>query len=172
MKNLTSLVVVALMLMMSSNTSFSQTVNQGAWMAGGSLGFSTWKYKDDDNSFTWLKFGPNLGYYVIDDLGVGLNMDFVRYSYDGELIDADSYISPFIRYYFIDGFFGEVALGLELDEGGGSIFSVNAGYSWFLNNAVAIEPQLFLDIYGNEGDSDDYTEFGLLINLQIFLNRE
>ena len=172
MKNLTALLVLAIMLCLGSNNLQAQTVNQGAWMAGGSLGFSTWKYKDADASYSWLKFGPNVGYYVIDDLGVGLNMDFVRYSYDGELLDADSYLSPFVRYYITDGFFGEVSLGLELDEGGGTLFSIAAGYSWFLNNSVAIEPQLFFDIYGNEGDEDDYNEFGLLINFQIFLNRE
>ena len=171
MKNFSAILVVALLFAMSSTNLQAQTVNQGAWMAGGSLGFSTWKYKDDDNSYTWFKFGPNVGYYVIDDLAVGLDLDFVSLSYNGNS-NSTFYLSPFVRYYIADPFFAQVSLGLELEEGGGSLFSVGVGYSWFLNNAVAIEPMLFLDLYGNDGDANDYTEFGLLVNLQIFLNRE
>jgi len=171
MKNLTSLLVIALMLAMSSTNLNAQTVNQGAWMAGGSLGFSTYKYKGEDKSYTWFKFAPDVGYYVIDDLGVGLELDYVSISYNGNS-NSSFYFNPFVRYYVTDPFFAQVSLGLELEEGGGSLFSLSAGYSWFLNNSVAVEPRLFFDIYGNEGDEYDYNEFGLLVSLQIFLNRE
>src|SRR5688572_5203669 len=49
----------------------AQTVNSGAWMVGGTVGFNSVKSDGDDNSETWFNMSPDVAYYIIDDLAIG-----------------------------------------------------------------------------------------------------
>ena len=148
----------------------AQSVNQGAWMIGGTAGFASQKFKDADESTTFLDISPLAGYYVIDNLAVGLGVSFTSVSFDGESTSTTS-LSPFARYYVFNPFFLQAGVDLGLDEGAGTAFTAALGYSWFLNNSVAIEPALFYSSYGAEGDANDYSIFGLSIGVQAFLGR-
>ncbi|KAF5033826.1 Outer membrane protein beta-barrel domain protein [anaerobic digester metagenome] len=79
------------------------------------LGFSTITFKSDDNNdgdsetlnYNCFNFTPKFGYFVIDNLALGLDMnigmssmkesnEFFEYSSNGILLSA----GPFLRYYF------------------------------------------------------------------------
>jgi outer membrane protein len=170
MKNFTKATLSLVAVLCFTQLSLGQTVNQGAWMVGGSAGFSSMKFKDADNSLSTIVLNPNLGYFIADDLAIGLDVGFVSQSFDGES-ESTFGLGPSIRYYVTDPIYVTVGANLELDEGGGTTIVAGVGYSWFLNNSVAIEPELFLNLYNNDGDISDYTIFGLSIGVQAFAGR-
>jgi len=61
---------------------------------------------------------------------------------------------------------------LFTDEGSTTL-NLGVGYSWFLNNAVAIEPMVQYNIYSaaDDGVFSDYSRFGFNIGVQAFLGR-
>ncbi len=76
-----------------------------------SMGFSTVKYKsdaesyaDDQNNVSAIKFAPRIGYMIIDNLALGmdLNLSFTTLKYDDDdKTTFNSYrFGPFARYYF------------------------------------------------------------------------
>lgn len=144
----------------------AQTVNQGAWMVGGSAQLDISKVKDADESTTQWELSPALGYYVIDDLAIGLGLSL----YDlGDAFETQAAVGPFVRYYVADPIFLEAGADLELNEGGGTTIGARLGYSWFLNTGVAIEPALYFQSYSS--DAFDITSFGLSIGIQAFAGR-
>lgn len=75
----------------------SQWVGQGAWMIGGDVSFSSYKVEDADESVTSFVFSPTVGYFVIDDLAVGLGIDYRSRTFDGDT-DSQTTLSPAVRY--------------------------------------------------------------------------
>lgn len=150
----------------------AQAVGQGAWMVGGSASFSSTKLKDANESSTEFILNPNLGYFIADDLAIGL----------GLTLDSDSpaigesttnfALGPFIRFYFVDAIFAQAGLGLGLGDLEYTDIDLGIGYSWFLNNSVAIEPRLFYKIHGEDGDANDANTFGLSVGIQAFAHHE
>jgi hypothetical protein len=171
MKGLTKITFVLVGFLCISQLANTQTVGKGAWMVGGSAGFSSLKFKDADNSTTTIAIQPTLGYFFADDLAVGLGVSFVNTSFDGNSNSSTS-LGPFVRYYVTDPIFIQVGAELGLDEGAGTLIGAAVGYSWFLNNGVAVEPALFFNINNNDGDVQDYTVFGLSIGIQAFAHHD
>ena len=149
----------------------AQTVGKGAWMVGGAAGFTSSKFKDADNSTTTVIIAPNLGYFIADDLALGLGVGFVSTSFNGNS-NSSFNLGPFARYYVTEPIFVQVGADLGLDEGAGTTIGASVGYSWFLNNGVAVEPALFFNIFNNDGDAGDFTIFGLSIGVQAFVHHE
>jgi hypothetical protein len=179
MKLFTRTSLVAIAMLSFAGFLSAQTVNQGAWMLGGSVGFSSLKVKDAENSTTYFNLSPNVGYYIIDDLAIGARINFLSISEDGDS-ESNFGFGPFVRYYVTDPIFLQVGYDLEaavLDwnlflGGEGSTLHAAVGYSWFLNSGVAIEPSLYLNLYSGDGDFDaDYTRFGLNVGVQAFAGR-
>ena len=139
-------------------------------MAGGSVGFSSEKYKDADASYTYVTIAPNVAYYFMNDFAFGLSVNFSSTSFDGNSTSS-TFLGPYLRYYVTNPIFVAVGANFGLDDGAGTAFGASVGYSWFLNSAVAIEPQLFFNSYNNDGDINDSNEFGLSIGVQAFLGR-
>lgn len=159
----------------------AQTVNSGAWMLGGSLGFNSIKTDGDDNSETYFNISPNVGYYIINNLAIGARINYLSYSYDGDS-ESQFGFGPWARLYVVNSLFAQVGVdfgstGMDffslLADEGSSTLNFGIGYSWFLNNSVAIEPQLQYSIYSGDEDSflADYTKFGFNIGVQAFLGR-
>ena len=176
----TTLVVTTLL---SFNYGLSaQTVGEGAWMIGGSAGFNSIKYADDDNSTTLFNLSPNLGYFIIDDLAIGLRASLYSESYDGDS-ESQFGIGPWARFYVVNNLFAQG--GIDFGPSQFDLFSwfsgegstnihLGVGYSWFLNNSVAIEPILLFNSFTGDEDLEegDYTRFGLNISVQAFLHHE
>jgi outer membrane protein len=176
-KSLVTLILLAGLFQMAS----AQTVNSGAWMLGGSVGFNSIKTDGDDNSETYLNISPNVGYYIMNNLAIGARINYLSYSYDGDS-ESQFGFGPWARYYFINSLFAQAGVdfgstGMDffsiLADEGSSTLNFGIGYSWFLNNSVAIEPQLQYSIYSGDEDGflADYTKFGFNIGVQAFLGR-
>ena len=154
-----------------SQLASGQTVGQGAWMIGGSAGLDIDNPKPDgfESTTSWF-LSPVLGYFIADDLAIGTGLSIADSGFEGS--DVSFLLGPFARYYFTDPIFVQVGGLFNLNEGGGSAIGVSVGYSWFLNNGLAIEPALYFNSYGNEGDALDGTSFGLSIGIQGFLHHD
>lgn len=156
--------------LLAAQTVSAQTVSKGAWMIGGTAGFSSTKFKSSDNSVSMLNISPSIGLYVIDDLAVGLGLSYASVSFDGDSESSTS-LSPFVRYYVVNPIFLQAGVDLGLDEGSGMAVNAALGYSWFLNDNVAIEPQLFYQNFNRDGEVGDFSTFGLAIGIQAFIGR-
>lgn len=152
------------------STSQAQTVNKGAWMIGGHVNFDSEKEKDADASATYLEISPAAAYFIMDNLAVGLGVSYAKYSFDGEEILSTTSLTPGVRYYVYDAVFAQLQYSLGLGDGDNNAFTASAGYSWFLNNSVAIEPALNFSLISGD---DDYSasNFGLSIGVQAFIGR-
>jgi len=171
MKSLMKLTLAMVGFLCMTQMVSAQTVGKGAWMVGGSAGFSVQKFKDADESTTFIGLNPTLGYFIADDLAIGLGIGFNSVSFDGNSSSTFN-LGPFVRYYVTDPIFIQVGANLGLDEGAGTSFGAQVGYSWFLNNGVAIEPALFFTSFGNDGDALDYSVFGLSVGVQAFAHHD
>ena len=160
----------------------AQTVNKNAWMLGGTMGFNSIKTEGNDTSEIWFNLSPNVGYYITNDLAIGARFSLFAYSYGGS-VNYQVGVGPWARYYFINSLFAQA--GMDFGSAGFDFFSFNAdggsttihmgiGYSWFLNNSVAIEPSLQYSIYSADEDGllADYTRFGFNIGVQAFIGRD
>jgi len=90
----------------SGNSWYSEGLNPGAGLFN--LGFSTVKDLDDDEidaKFAAFNFQPRIGYFVIDNLAIGLDLmaGIVR---EKDPDDSDTWTvttlgaGPFVRYYY------------------------------------------------------------------------
>lgn len=175
MKTINNVLATALCLMglLFTVQSQAQTVNAGAWMVGGLAGFESSKADGDDDATNTILINPNIGYFVIDNLGIGLNLGFANVSH-GDFSSTGLGVGPYARYYVFQGLFPQVGIMYNStkfeDEDAVTSTDINlgVGYSFFLNNSVAVEPMLGYTI----GGGDDKTNtFGLMIGVQAFLGR-
>ena len=152
----------------------AQAVGQGAWMVGGSAGFESESFKDIDGSQTTIRFAPNLGYFIADDLAIGLALTVESFSpLDDDFESVTNFaLGPFVRFYFADAIFAQAGVNLGLGDFEFTEFQVGVGYSWFLNNSVAIEPMLFYRSHGVDDPGIDSSVIGLSIGVQAFLDHE
>jgi hypothetical protein len=171
MKNLMKFTFTLVAFLFMSQMLTAQAVGQGAWMVGGSAGFQSLKYKDADESTTFIDLSPNLGYFIADDLAIGLALSLSSVSSDGESF-TDFGLGPFVRFYFADAIFAQAGVNLGLGDNEFTEFQVGVGYSWFLSDGVAIEPMLFYNSHSVDGDTFDYSTFGLSIGVQAFANHD
>lgn len=174
-------VLLAAFLLTSSNAIFAQ-INQGQWMVGGNINFTSSKFgDDDDNKVTSFNINPNAGYFFIDKLAAGLRLGFESTkvkSADDATVDWS--LAPFVRYYildagqkvnvFADGSYGFGKYGAA-DKESYNFFQFMAGPAIFITPNTALELALFYKSEGGDlyGDDDRFNHFGLNIGFQIHL---
>lgn len=171
--------------------------NQGRYLAGGSLSFSTLtgKQKTDNATNTYghqtnFSLAPDIGYFVIDKLAVGASLNLSTSTSKGDGSDdskhteTDFTLTPFVRYYLDQGIFfqGQVGFGSgsSKDKNDGSNTTVTtkhgvfnwalaAGYAYFLNDNVALEPTVGYGASTNNYKNPDYKDIrsGLFINIGL-----
>jgi hypothetical protein len=180
--------LIAAFLLVSSNAILAQ-VDQGQWLAGGSAGFDHGSQGDDKQ--TTISIAPDLGYFVINQLAVGLRPEFAYYktkSKVGTTTSTSSWtmfsLAPFVRYYFMKSgdkinVFGDASYGFGSSKvkGGesvsGNYYQVKAGPAIFLTPNTALEFALYYRSLGGDanenaaGDRDSH--FGLNVGFQIHL---
>lgn len=166
MKTILSL---ATLLLLSTVVLGQDTFNataQGNYLFSGSIfiNSTTSKVKFDgetqDDSKTFeVRISPRAGYFVKDNIAVGLDL-FLQSStttfegFDNELKTSGFSIGPFARYYFTNDLFAEGTLGIGSsttssefisDDIISSVFGwrVGAGYALFLGEHIAVEPTIF-----------------------------
>jgi outer membrane protein len=183
-------------ILFSCTLSFGQ-FSQGRMLVGGGIGFQSLTNKDKSGSFsvtdsktTIITLTPRFGYFVINNLAVGLGVEVLSgkskfEQSNGELVSSQLLVGPFVRYYVGPGVFfqGDFNVGSSKDKStGGSIsqeekfnlsrWSLGAGYAIFLNDHVAIEPLIsYQSLTTKPKDSQDSDvkniNSGLNINLGI-----
>ncbi|HKK77924.1 MAG TPA: hypothetical protein VJ953_22790 [Saprospiraceae bacterium] len=149
----------------------AQFTNQGNFLAGATLGFSS---SSSDIQFLktdteaegqgpaslQINFAPNIGYFLMDELALGLSMDFtfsrLKEPSTDRTEDSNLLFGPFVRYYFpLDddlAFFTEVSFGFGNSSDdlfiGGQKQSINTtifatgfgpGFTIFASNGIGIE---------------------------------
>lgn len=172
---------------------------KGRVLAGGGISFSTNtnKTKTDaatttDSKTTSFNLMPKGGYFFMDNVAGGVGLDWIFRSTKSETTDNKNnsfgfVISPFVRYYLKPGVFFQGAYGIgpanDKQKAGSttvttkytsSNWSLGAGYAYFLNDHVAVEPLIGYGSLANKYKSPDakYKSSGLFINigLQIYLD--
>lgn len=181
-------VLFAAFLLVSSNAIFAQ-VNQGQWMVGGSAGFNFGK--QGDVKTTDISIAPDAGYFVINQLAVGLRPEFgynkskVKVNGTTNETSYTAYsLAPFVRYYFMPSgekvnIFGDASYGFgsAKAKGGksvsGNYYQIKAGPAVFLTPNTALEFAVYYRSLGGDanenaaGDRDN--NFGLSVGFQIHL---
>jgi len=147
------------------NFSLNAQIDRHTFMVGGSLSFDNSKSENSNNSFTTLKISPSVGYFLINNLAIGTELNYRKY----ESFYSVS-IAPFLRYY-VKNFYGEVQYGYYVSNNASDSFlKFDIGYALFLNDNVSLEPAFYLTEQF-DGSNVSGRNIGMQIGLQVYLNR-
>ena len=176
-------------------------IEKGTILANGSASLSFSSYRDIEDGVTesdskttsfWLT--PRAGLFFTDALLVGIGIGFsggmTKYD-DGDKYSYSSVsFTPYVRYYLPQGFFGQLEIGpgintdkWEFDSGTDDedkykvfTWSIGAGYAFFLNDNIALEPMIsyaatnYTDS-NNTDQKDKYGTLGFHMGLSIYFDR-
>jgi outer membrane protein len=160
--------------------------NAGGMMFGGNIGYqsqkSNWGVDREIESKT-LTINPQFGYFVADNLGIGLsvnythqkNSDNIPYNVDDEATSSETILAPFVRYYVFTpnekfAFYAEASVGIGFsrtdpyysdEDIKGKSFNtrLSPGFSYFFNEKWALDLQLSGIAYSsNDPNTDDDAE--------------
>ena len=148
--------------------------DQGTINLGGSAAFESQKANSDADAITVFYLNPIVGYFVMDNLSVDMNLNIM--SYDG---DTDLGIGIGGRYFY-NNFYG----GLQLDYmsqawGSSTVTSMylvpKLGYMMPLAENVFVDLGLKYKMgfgdYGGDGEgSNEESNLHLGVGLQVFLS--
>lgn len=166
-----------------ASASYAQT-EKGNWFAGSDLGLSytsettTPKYdgtKGNKTTESTFKITPNVNYFVIDNLAVGLGLEYSTTKKESS--DENKFaIAPNATYFFplsanLAPFVG-AKVGYAMASAGSSdaskynglVFGGKAGIAYFVNQGAAITGYVGYDSYSlkNKADSKAETQRGIL----------
>jgi len=157
--------------------SFSQT-EQGRILVGvgSNLSFSSQSFEGSDDNFNTFSAGLGGGYFLIDNFVAGANISFSRSTSEAANFTSNSFgVGPFVRYYY-EQFFAEAGVSFSESSSEDDFFesdsssnrvNLGLGYAAFINDYIAVEPELNYSIGG--GDSDGVNIFSLRVGLAIYL---
>lgn len=180
---------VALFLCLSATAQ----IEKGKILASGSLGIASSKYIEVDNgttdfesNTTYFWFMPRGGYFITDEIvvGVGLNLSTrsTKFEDDDKSISSTTAFTPFARYYLPQGYFGHFEIGpgssSETWKSSGNddskhkynsfLWSLGVGYAFFLNDHVAVEPMVsYMSTTYTDKDNTSYKEKNNVISFQV-----
>lgn len=145
-----------------AGSAFAQ-INKGSVLVGASsnLNFRSVKF-DNSDRFSVFELGVKGGYFVIDNLTVGLDLGYQK-------IDNTSITNfgIFGRYYFQGKIFGGAGLSFLKFEDQDSQTSIpfEIGYAAFITENIAIEPAFQFSV------GDNTNTYGLRVGFSLYLNR-
>lgn len=185
-------------LLAQENKSFlmQAKVKHGSMLIGGNLTGFYYKTTDElsipgetlKGQLIQAALRSKTGYFIWNDIAIGLDVNLIH---ESEKINSEetetvpvkeTYLlaGPFVRYYLLNGLFGEASItgGLHnfstgykstLYEG-----SVGIGYAHFINEKFSLEPMISFRYFHKTDGDDVYTSFGpmLGIGIQAYLLRK
>jgi hypothetical protein len=156
---------------LSGGTAIAQ-INKGTFLLGASsnLGFSSTSTDISDDNVNVFLLDLSGGYFVIDNLALGLSFGYSRYSY-GDFDGSSTSFGLFGRYY-VNGkvFFGLGFASSKVEESDAvNSVPLEVGYAAFVTDNIAIEPSLSYSI--GVGDNESNT-FGLQVGFTLYFNRQ
>jgi outer membrane protein len=176
--------IVVLIVLLSSFVIAQQGIMKGSYTVGGNIGFSTYSVEDSENDQTTFTFMPNLGYFFIDQLYTGIQLQYIHQSV-GDYSSNSYGIGPEVRYYFIVDKINPF-LGLRYTYNKGTAgdddieitntqFTMSGGVDYFVTDFFALEASLNYSLinleatYNNNSDDADATEFNFNIGAKYFI---
>ena len=147
--------------MQHMDMSMGGPTSKGKWLVGPSLGFASSSEDDGNNTVktSTMSIQPELGYFIADDLSIGLSLAFgaEQIRVDGTASDKQSwmFVAPTLRYYLpiaskfhflgklqvpIGSYKTTLDAGVDVDEKTTG-FGVQAipAFAFFPSNKIAIE---------------------------------
>lgn len=161
-------------------TAFSQVdkpITKGNIIISGGATIEYYEYKYySKNSVFSISLDPGAGFFVIDNLAIGLNTS-IGYSKNNSYHMTIVGIGPYVKYYFNNGVFVNLDTFIDkIHENGGTnttdlSFSPGIGYAFFLNSKVSLEPSVNYKYLHEKSDGGTLNTnfFFLGIKLNIFL---
>ncbi len=161
---------------------FSQT-SKGTWLVGGTAGFTSSKY--GDAKLSKIDFSPSAGYFVMNNLAVGLEVQVGSEKSNSGVAGAADYTTsstffgPNVRYYFTSlgknaKLFGSGAFAFGNSKDGSdkvnaTAWGLSAGPAFFLNKNVALEVTVGYSSAKVKDDTNSTNSFGIQAGFQIHL---
>ena len=163
---------------------FSQTLDRGTYMVGGSINYSSSSTEGAENSINEFTFAPRGGYFFLKNLYTGMSVIYKSYSY-GENSKSTIGIGPVVRYY-IDinkfkpfagiGYIYKKSYNITCDsETVKTNFILSGGVDYFINNFFALELSANYGFTGNSYISGNYigessgNTFNVLLGANYFI---
>lgn len=149
-------------------------INQGAFLVGGATYFN-YNFPKGGGANSEFNISPNAGLFIVPDMAIGASLSYSVFNNGSSLS-----VSPFMRAYFHDRFYGQLQVGYgrtNMDVAGvptrtsGLIGEFEMGYTIFLTKQVAIDPAIYYNFYMN-GDKYGGSNVGMKLGFQIFLNHD
>lgn len=145
----------------------SAQISKGTFLVNGASTLNFQSNNEDAGDDSDLSLGVRGGYFFMDNLAAGLT---VAYSKNSEADDASTGFGPFVRYYVN----GKIIVGASYVLGKAGDFKENtlgleAGYAIFANDAIAIEPTVYYQMYSGDAEG---ASFGLNVGISVYLGRE
>jgi hypothetical protein len=198
MKSFTfTLLAIALLLTLipEANAQNTNPVRKGNWMIAGSIGYTSSSgklHEENGESVSTLELLPELMYFVIDNLGIGVLLNYSSES--GILTNTKYAIGPEIAYAFKIGnpniipfiganvLFGSITTETEVNnvtvgiDQSTSTFVLKGGLLFMLNRTVGVHGTLYYasdsvqwDEISVEEDTRSGSRIGILFGLNAFL---
>ncbi|MFP2994313.1 hypothetical protein ABN763_00305 [Spongiivirga sp. MCCC 1A20706] len=117
---------------------------KGRWLIEANTNFGTPQVAQTSFSFTntsgssFWSLGAEGGYFVADNLAVKLGLGY--FDSDDSLIDASLSYKVGLKYYLKEKI--PIQIDFSGDTENNAYFGVQAGYAFFVNNNISIEPGL------------------------------
>lgn len=193
--------IILLAALLISTTGVFAQFNQGRWLAGGSVGFSTVTSKtktnnstNTDGTSTNFSLSPEAGYFVMDNLAVGAGLSLSAGKSKAEGTPTYTFSSsrmaiyPFVRYYLSQPIFFQALIGggttktkttinttTTEAKAGNFLWALGVGYAYFLNDFVAIEPFISYQVDTDTNKDTDTKDIGsglfLRVAFQVYLGQ-
>jgi outer membrane protein len=158
----------------------TKPTDKGHFIVDGSVYFSTNNTKSEQDGFNATKsnsfslgISPKVAYFVADRLALGLETSF-GYA-DNEFTNSNGTkfsgnstsitVGPFIRYYLVNGLFGQASLGFGKSNSENDGFEnesdffryqLGIGYAIFLNEHISLEPTISYQHSKNKSDQSTF----------------
>jgi hypothetical protein len=152
----------------------AQTINRNAWNLGLTSGIAHMGDSESHDADGYYHVSFNIGYFPAADLAFGLEFNYSNITLDNGPYPAIG-IGPFFRVYSTKNFYLQVSY-----EAGVVVydelvdynkFTINLGYSLFLNKSFALEPKIFYVFHNESGNDWDFNGPGIGLGIQSFINR-
>lgn len=191
---------LTLVLLLFVSSLYSQ-YNKGRLIIGGDLSFSKISQSPKLPGFNLSKtdltkytISPKCGYFVMNNLSIGLGLEFTNEVFQNKSLDYSidsrkTILNFFARYYVPENIFFEASYGvgsgyskhsadLNRTISDVSQWSASIGYAFFLNDFLAIEPQfgyqqakLSNSYSSNQIESADVSILVFKLGLQAYLGK-
>ncbi len=153
-------------------------------MIGGTGYLISTNIKDDNGnklaSGTTIRVSPNIGYFFIDKLAGGLQLNLGYNKPNGNTSNFGYGARPFARYYFLEpekliNVFAEANYGFNTNKSEGQKSNYSTGYTIKAGPAIYFNSSVVLELTANynstHADSTNYNDFTIGIGFQIHLEK-